>query len=198
MKKQESTVWPLHLDKVNSFAWCNLFTKDECEQIKDIGSKHVRKKAEVQLSNTNNSGYNKKFRESDISWIYPHEEVFWIFKRITDFIINYNDKYFGFDIYAMNEGFQYTVYNKDNFFVKHIDRAYDTPIRKLSLSIQLSDPKTYSGGDLILIEGQKKMKMEKNQGHAVIFPSWVEHKITKIKKGKREALVAWVTGPSFK
>ena len=35
MKKQESTVWPLHLDKVNSFAWCNLFTKDECEQIKD-------------------------------------------------------------------------------------------------------------------------------------------------------------------
>ena len=85
-----------------------------------------------------------------------------------------------------------------NFFVKHIDRAYDTPIRKLSLSIQLSDPKTYSGGDLILIEGQKKMKMKKNQGHAVIFPSWVEHKMTKIKKGKREALVAWITGPSFK
>ena len=42
------------------------------------------------------------------------------------------------------------------------------------------------------------MKMKKNQGHAVIFPSWVEHKMTKIKKGKREALVAWITGPSFK
>lgn len=85
----------------------------------------------------------------------------------------------------------------------HYDWHKDTlsPIdgiqRKLSLSLQLSDPNTYEGGDL-LIGGPNSVPATRKQGSIIVFPSCQLHKVTPVTKGERFSVVAWVRGPQFR
>ena len=71
-------------------------------------------------------------------------------------------------------------------------------IRKLSISIQLTDPKEYEGGELILYDCEKGEEMNKEQGTLIMFPSYTLHEIKPVIKGERNSLVTWVTGNKFK
>jgi PKHD-type hydroxylase len=66
------------------------------------------------------------------------------------------------------------------------------------LSVQLSDPSDYEGGDLLLHISADPKKAPKNQGQVILFPSHTLHEVTPVTKGIRYSLVAWVTGPKFK
>ena len=68
----------------------------------------------------------------------------------------------------------------------------------MSLSVQLSDPKDYKGGDLILHTSENKTVMSKEQGMLILFPSYTLHEVKKITKGERNSLVGWITGDPFK
>jgi len=74
------------------------------------------------------------------------------------------------------------------------------PVRKLSISIQLTDPEEYEGGELKLYDGDDKeaQVMDKTQGTLIIFPSYVLHEVMPITKGTRNSLVTWITGKQFK
>jgi hypothetical protein len=51
----------------------------------------------------------------------------WVFRRVTDIILNLNERFFGFDIFGLNEGFQFTNYKApSDKYGKHVDRALDT------------------------------------------------------------------------
>jgi PKHD-type hydroxylase len=69
--------------------------------------------------------------------------------------------------------------------------------RKLSISILLSDPSEFEGGELQFknIEGKKILT---KQGSIVVFPSFIEHKVTPVTKGVRYSAVTWASGPSFR
>jgi PKHD-type hydroxylase len=125
-----------------------------------------------------------------------------IFQRITDVIHDINTKYFKFDITGIFEGLQFTEYNAPNDEYKaHVDRLYgNRNIRKLSFSIQLTDPKDYEGGDLeiILGHGRDIYKMPREKGSMIVFPSYVLHRVTPVTKGKRQSLVGWICGKPFK
>mgnify|MGYP003677217951 FL=1 len=71
-------------------------------------------------------------------------------------------------------------------------------VRKLSLSIQLTDPKEYEGGELYIYEGDKGEKMKQGQGDLILFPSYMLHEVKPVTKGERNSLVCWVTGKQFK
>ena len=81
-----------------------------------------------------------------------------------------------------------------------MDRGYGFSVRKLSVSIQLTDPKKYKGGELKLYDGEDQygVIMNKNQGALVVFPSYVLHEVTPVTKGERNSLVTWVSGNQFK
>jgi PKHD-type hydroxylase len=69
--------------------------------------------------------------------------------------------------------------------------------RKLSAVLFLSDPKDYEGGvfEFKALEGQiDKMP----QGSIIVFPSYVEHRVTPVTSGERYTAVAWALGPAFK
>jgi PKHD-type hydroxylase len=72
------------------------------------------------------------------------------------------------------------------------------PVRKLSISIQLTNPEEYEGGELYLYDDDKGTLMDKTQGTLIIFPSYVLHEVTPVTKGERNSLVTWVTGKQFK
>ena len=101
----------------------------------------------------------------------------------------------------MSDSLQFTNYKAPGGkYGKHVDRGYDTPVRKLSVSIQLTDPKKYKGGELKLYnqEDENSSVMNKNQGSLIVFPSYVLHEVMPVTKGERNSLVTWVTGPQFK
>jgi len=195
---QLSTYYPLFKDNIHLFAWSNLFTKEECEKIK----KYIYEQNTIQAGVIGNGGkgdtYSPEKRKSNVSWVFPNDENSWVFEKIKNCILDLNNKFFKFDIQGLSEGLQYCSYKKGDFFIRHPDRAYGIIIRKLSLTIQLSDEKDYKGGELVLYNGLGETIVKKEQGHAVVFPSFVEHEVKPVTKGKRESLVAWITGPQFK
>jgi len=69
--------------------------------------------------------------------------------------------------------------------------------RKLSISILLSDPSDFEGGEL-QFKGMEDQKILTKQGSIVVFPSFIEHKVTPVTKGVRYSAVTWASGPSFR
>jgi PKHD-type hydroxylase len=95
---------------------------------------------------------------------------------------------------------QFGEYSEDGEYSWHHDidwdnnSAYD---RKLSICIQLSDPSTYVGGDLEFTEVQTPVDFKK-QGSVIVFPSYLQHRVTKITSGTRYSLVGWMEGPRWR
>jgi PKHD-type hydroxylase len=190
--KFENSSWNFELDQVNFYAfWNNAFSKEECQTIIDI----AKNKGLIKGKTRGESD----IRNSKISWLYPNDDMDWVFRRVTDIAVNLNERFFKFDLFGLNEGFQFTNYEAPSSkYGKHIDRGINTPVRKLSISIQLTDPEKYEGGELYLYEEDKGTLMDKTQGTLVIFPSYVLHEVMPVTKGERNSLVTWITGKQFK
>ena len=193
--EQPSTVWPFELDYVEDWAYFQgAFTPEECGKIIEIGNARIINKSSIRGNDIAND-----IRDSKNSWIMPSDDSHWIFRRVTDVIVDLNSKYFKFDLYGFIEGFQFTRYDAPGGkYDQHIDRGLNTWTRKLSFTLQLSDPKDYVGGDLELYYGKDPTVPNKEQGFVTVFPSYVMHRVTPVTKGTRYSLVAWITGPSFK
>lgn len=78
-------------------------------------------------------------------------------------------------------------------------------IRKLSLTLNLSDPKTYKGGNLLFDFGEHSDGLRyhecsnaREQGTGIVFPSFLPHCVTPLTEGKRYSLVLWTLGEPFK
>ena len=190
--KSVNSSWSFKLDNVHLYSyWHGAFTKEECKKIIQI----AKKKGMIKGTTRSKSDV----RESKISWLYSSDEMEWAFRRVTDMVLDLNQRFFNFDIFGLSEGFQFTNYKApSNKYGKHVDRASDFIVRKLSISIQLTDPKEYEGGELYLYEDDKGILMDKKQGTLIMFPSYMLHEVKPVTKGERNSLVTWVTGNQFK
>jgi predicted 2-oxoglutarate/Fe(II)-dependent dioxygenase YbiX len=88
-------------------------------------------------------------------------------------------------------------FSKGSSYDWHIDIGNNFPTRKLSFIVQLSDPKDYEGGDIEFLNSKTDKEALRQQGKLIIFPAFLSHKITKVTKGVRHAIVGWVHGPTF-
>jgi len=193
--KFDNGSWSFEADPVHLYAfWNEAFTKEECEKIIDVA-----KNKGLTTGKTVGGGTTDPSRNSDISWLNPTDNLHWVYQRLTDIIVPLNKDFFKFDLYGINEGLQFTNYKAPSGkYGKHIDRTMNMAVRKLSVSIQLTNPDEYEGGDLCIYDGDRAEKMDKKQGTLVMFPSYVLHEVTPVTKGERNSLVTWVTGPAFK
>ena len=102
---------------------------------------------------------------------------------------------------TLSETAQFTEYTKGGFYDWHMDCEvncqYEPPVRKISMTVLLSDPKEFKGGELeFMTEGNKPPDL--HQGQAIFFASYIRHRVAKVTKGIRRSLVMWFNGPSFK
>ena len=67
----------------------------------------------------------------------------------------------------------------------------------MTISIQLSEPHDYLGGRLELFDAARSVVPDV-RGSVAVFPSFVYHRVTPIRRGERRALVAWMGGPSLR
>jgi PKHD-type hydroxylase len=194
--KFENSSWNFELDQTNLYSfWNNAFSKLECETIINI----AKNKGLTEGKTGKEVDIKIDVRDSKISWLYPNDNMDWVFRRVTDIILNLNERFFKFDLFGLNEGFQFTNYEAPSGkYGKHVDRGINFPVRKLSISIQLTNPEEYEGGELYLYDNDKGTVMDKAQGTLIMFPSYVLHEVMPVTKGTRNSLVTWVTGKQFK
>jgi PKHD-type hydroxylase len=188
-------VWPFKLDSVENWAWSNnVFTPEELDAIIEVGNS-----TELLKASTYGPVQDDKNRNSYVTFLQPNEYTNWIFSKFAGVITSINQQFFGFDLNGMEQGLQFTRYKAPGqHYDWHIDKGYNTPVRKLSVSLQLSDPADYKGGELELMFGRKAEKLPRERGLMVLFPSYVLHRVRPVTQGTRYSLVCWVSGPPFK
>jgi len=72
-------------------------------------------------------------------------------------------------------------------------------VRKISFSLQLSDPDDYEGGNIQFIdESNKNYIAPRQKGSLIIFDSRTKHRVCKVRSGVRKSIVGWVVGPRWK
>lgn len=174
------------------------FTEDEIALIEELAAES-EEKGDGELER---GTLDKNFRKSNISWIHTSEKSEKIYRKLSDQINQINDKFYRFDIFEI-ETIQYTEYegSMQGCYKSHSDDGYDFNLfRKLSLSVQLSDPSEYVGGDFLFYRNtiSEPSIAPKEKGTIIVFPSFVIHEITPVTQGKRKSLVAWIQGPRFK
>ena len=188
--------WLFQTDRIEPFAYAEIFTPAQCKTIIQIGKNAILDKAVI--GGASGPKYDETCRKSRTSWLSPADGNEWIFQKLTDTAMTLNDRFFKFDLLGFAEGIQFTEYESPGGkYDPHVDCMYNGKIRKLSISVQLSDENEYEGGDVICNYGNE-MVMPRTQGTALAFPSYALHGVKPVTKGTRYSLVAWITGPQFK
>ena len=166
---------------------------EEIERVKKLASKYPMQ------SGTAGGAVKEGYRKSKICWLPKNNDTIWLYDRLGDLVKKAN-KVWGFDITGFGEDLQYGEYNSEDqgYYDWHLDVGENASWRKISMSIQLSDPETYEGGELQFHKSQNYITAPKDKGTIIFFPSYLCHKVTPVTKGVRHSLVTWITGPGFK
>ncbi len=177
--------------------WEGVFSAAEVDRITAIGDELARDRAELVLAQ---DPMGKK-RVTDISWLQRNAQTHWLYARLEQIAQQLNRQYYKYQIYGeLREPLQYTVYesSQGGHYDWHVDHgALGPDARKLSISVQLSEPSDYQGCDLELNFGDGIMAAPRTRGTVVAFASYVLHRVTPVTAGVRKSLVAWVSGPEF-
>lgn len=187
-----STTGPIPL-----VVWKDAFTSREVDAIVDYGDQLAPMKAEL-FGRTDNTDQTRITR---VAWMEKKPEIQWLHARLEEMVLRINAEFYRYDLYGLNEAFQYTIYegSEGGHYGWHVDmgeKNYEP--RKISLSLQLSEPSDYEGGDLVLEAGDGPYRAEKARGTLIAFPSYVLHRVVPVSSGVRKSLVVWVAGPEFR
>ena len=176
-----------------------LFTPDQCRQVIECGQRQKPQKAQVGMGKRPGGGLDTKKRVTTISWI-PFKEMPEMYDQVNKFIQTASRNHFGFEDIETTEPAQFTEYPEGGFYDWHMDTdvnmAHEPPVRKISMTVLLSHESQFEGGELELMTKGKRARLK--QGHAIIFASFLNHRVSPITRGVRQSLVMWFGGTPFR
>ena len=144
-------------------------------------------------------GTDTKKRVTTISWL-PFKEMKPMYNDLDTFIQKANENHFGFGDIRITENAQFTEYPEGGFYDWHMDcdthMAHEPPVRKISMTLLLNDPSEFEGGHLELMAPGKFAELK--QGQAIVFASFLNHRVQPVTKGIRQSLVVWFGGKPFR
>lgn len=165
------------------------FSPEECSRIIQLGEAGEA----VTATTEKVTGY----RSSVITWIRPSKEARWLYHRIGLLFLNANRSY-RFALAGLAEPLQFARYGETGHFEWHTDMGVQgTSGRKLSLTIQLTAADSYEGGNLEFLSLVSRTT-PRDPGTAIIFPSFLAHRVAPVTRGQRCSLVAWAYGPALR
>ena len=94
------------------------------------------------------------------------------------------------------------MYNEGDGQTWHVDanpqEEDDEEIRKISFTLQLSGVDDYEGGNVQFKDETGKIyNMPRRRGTIALFDSRAQHRVNKVTKGTRKALVGWALGKGW-
>lgn len=186
--------------------WCyfkSKFSKEECEWIINEGLKIPDKNATIGKDGLDL--VDDSVRRSKVRFIHKESKFEGLFDEIWKMAIQANDEWFNFHITRI-PFMQLAEYDSSyqGEYKKHHDVFWlnNDPIyhRKLSCVVQLSHPSDYQGGNFEIWNEQQKPNPEeiRQQGTTIFIPSFLEHQLTPVTRGKRYSLAIWFEGPKWR
>jgi len=210
------------------------FTLQEVNQIHAVAGKYELEESMIgqgtgdpdDRTRNREGNSDTTIRQSKQLWLEPHVMPRKIEQKLVDGI-NMANMEAGWNLqWDYQEPHQYTTYEhrpkaqvEGDFYTWHLDSG-DHPqadggrVRKLSSTVQLSNPEEYEGGNFEYIEYQgifdkldiydtridignfkKTVPFSgKAKGTLIVFPSDTYHQVTPVIKGVRKSLVSWFHG----
>ncbi len=140
-----------------------------------------------------------KIRKSRVAWLTDNQHVL---DMLYNFVDAANRNAFHVSIYKQAD-IQYTEYlgSEGGHYSWHHDIDWnrnDGLDRKISVTVQLSDPSEYEGGGFLFNETQGPDESCKQKGTVLVFPSYLQHAVEPVTRGIRRSLVAWFEGPKWR
>ena len=181
------------------YYYASALSKEMCEGIIDVGLELPSK--EAQINDGPDTHEDKNMRQGKVSFF---EKTSPVTKVINNFVHQGNYAAKWHFILESSEKVQFAQYRNEAFYDWHRDGdVSENNSRKLSITVQLSDPSEYEGGNLEIkgLFSGKKLEMDKEttmQGTIILFPSILLHRVTPVTKGIRYSLVQWFSGPDFR
>ncbi len=177
--------------------WNGGFSQEECDKLVEVAELFEFRKGRV-----GNDQETLEVRDSDITWLHHDDQTHWIHDRIAGITAKINHEKFNLDLDGL-DGLQYSKYALNQHYNWHTDGHGTNVInhRKLSMSLMLSHPEEYEGGELLLNstgDADKCAALKLKRGDIVFFYSFVPHKVAPVTKGERLALVTWAMGPKYR
>lgn len=145
----------------------------------------------------------EKHRVSNVKFHSRNNETAWIFDKLNFIVQAANEQFYNFHLNGYAQ-FQYTTYDSNGRYDWHTDMSFgekfgnDAEPRKLSLSLALNDD--FEGGEFQINNGKEEtpLTVSMQKGRAVLFPSFIIHRVTPVTSGVRKSLVVWVVGPKLR
>lgn len=187
---------PNNTDPLNYYFYEEGFTREELNKIEKETAKLPLHSASTFRSGGDNT------RNSKIKWVPQNTQWWWLYEKLHNMAIEANSTLWKFGLFNMPEKIQYTEYlasqNGKYEWHQDIGPAHGS-IRKVSITVQLSEPDDYEGGDLELFMGgsfddPNIVKAPRKAGCVFIFPSFLMHRIAPVTKGTRKSFVLWLGG----
>lgn len=167
---------------------------DDELQIIETAAQAVTEQDGIVFSTAENS---QTLRRSKIKWL-KDEAIRQLLWRYVD-----EANQASFDVDVTNQAdMQYTIYDsaQSDHYDWHHDvhwSSQDERDRKLSVTVQLSDPQSYQGGTFEFDEVKTTANFSE-KGSVLVFPSYLSHKVHAVTAGQRRSLVAWFFGPRWR
>ena len=176
-----------------NYSSMNIFNQEQIKEINSIiKSNLVEGKDDFASQST---------KTSDVKFIYFGKIQKFILPFI-DFCLMSNNNYFGFDLHPLTslKKLNYNSYEVGTEYSWHIDAVPKDSVRDIKLTALLNlSEESYEGGELVLFRANEIICNEFNTpGSAIIFPSFVNHKVNKVISGKRHTLAIWLSGLKFR
>lgn len=174
--------------------WESAISKEMCELI--IKS--------TDWSNTEKGSYgygykDNKVRDVDIVWTHGMEPINCITKCYNfaaNELAGWNFTVNGMEPVQMS---RYGVGGHHNWHVDMQPASLNNGLhRKITISILLSDPADFDGGHFQMEGFEEQGSLFKKQGDVLVFPSFINHRVTDVTRGTRFSAVSWAFGPTFK
>jgi PKHD-type hydroxylase len=194
---------PRHSVGKDTHAYFEKFlTDDEINKILAYPEWLNNHKAAIGGANENGT-INKNVRETDVAWLGLTTDTAWLWEKLTCIAADANRQFFKYDLTGCYEPIQMGIYKAEDssHYNWHVDAstADKNAPRKLSMSLLLSDPSEFEGGEFqIKTDSDEIINLQQAKGRAWFFPSYTLHRVTPVTKGIRRSLVLWVSGPEFK
>jgi len=174
------------------FSVGHLFDVDHIKKLNEAISKNIVKAEDKPNENA--------IKSSQVKFVYLRS-IQNLILPFLDFIFTANINHFGFDLFQLTGSkiLNYNTYNIDEEYTWHIDATAESPVKDIKLTCLLNCSETnYEGGDFCLFKDKELVVKDFKPGSAIVFPSFINHKVQKVVSGSRATLAIWMNGPKFR
>lgn len=172
----------------------NIFTSDECQRlIQMMEVSGVQQIARVWCEQDGCYVVDPERRKLVTANIPRDERSAWAFDRLDGWF-RHAAEHFKIDITGTVEEIKIMKYTPGcHFNTWHQDIGSHAPLRKISISVELSKPQDFEGGMLEIYPFAIRDTLRSAQGSGVMFPSHKYHRVVPVCRGVRYSLVNWTS-----